>query len=176
MYQMAFNSSDIYLTRTKGWYSMLSVLLHPRSKGTVRLSSADPRAPLSIDLQFLADEADRVPLRAAIKLSLRLAAQMREQGYALQDALVPASESDADLDAWMHDTGRTTFHYSSTCRMAPEDDPEGGGVVDDQLRVHGVRSLRVADTSILPWILGAHLQASAVAIAEKCADMVIRGV
>lgn len=58
--------------------------------------------------------------------------------------------------------------------MAPEGDSEGGGVVDDKLRVHGVAALRIADTSVLPWILGTHLQAPAVMIAEKCADMMLR--
>ncbi len=55
--------------------------------------------------------------------------------------------------------------------MAPEHDPMGGGVVDDELKVYGVTNLRVADSSIFPWIPATHLQAPTVAVAEKCADM-----
>ncbi|KZO97716.1 GMC oxidoreductase, partial [Calocera viscosa TUFC12733] len=66
-------------------------------------------------------------------------------------------------------------HYSSTCRMAPEEgDPDGPGVVDDELRVHGVESLRVADASIFPKILSVHLQAPVVMVGEKCPDMIKR--
>ncbi|KZT08238.1 GMC oxidoreductase [Laetiporus sulphureus 93-53] len=171
---LAYGSIDVEMPRSRGLFSFLNVLLHPRSKGTVRLSSSDPREPLIVDPQFLSNPADIVPLRASVKLSLRLCDQMRKHGYMMDDWLVPESESDEDLDRFIRTHNRTTYHYSSTCRMAPEDDAEGGGVVDDELRVYGVRGLRVADTSILLWILGTHLQAPAVMIGEKCADMILR--
>ncbi|PCH36941.1 GMC oxidoreductase [Wolfiporia cocos MD-104 SS10] len=170
---MAYSSHDGIVPRTRGLFSFLSVLLHPRSKGSVRLSSPDPRAPLVVDPRYLSNAEDMAPLRASLKLSLRLRDQMRERGYTMDDWLVPASESDSDLDAFIRTSNRTTYHYSSTCRMAPEDDTDGGGVVDDELNVHRVGHLRVADTSIFPWIPGTHLQAPAVAVAEKCADMML---
>ncbi|KAI0922564.1 hypothetical protein AcV5_009503 [Taiwanofungus camphoratus] len=170
---MAYSSSDAPFPRTQGLFSFLNVLLHPRSKGTVRLSSSDPRGPLVVDPRYLSDAEDFAPLRASLRLSLRLRDQMRAQGYAITDWLVPPSESDEDLDQWIRTHNRTTYHYSTTCRMAPENDPEGGGVVDNELRVHGIGRLRVADTSVFPWILGTHLQAPAVAVAEKCAHMML---
>ncbi|THG97214.1 hypothetical protein EW026_g4734 [Hermanssonia centrifuga] len=151
---MAYDSSDQPFPKTKGVYSLLNCLLRPKSHGTVRLTSSDPNAPLSIDLRYLSDPKDITPLRASLKFSLRLRDKMREQGYKLVDWQVPASESDEDLD-----------------RMAPEHDPMGGGVVDDELKVYGVTNLRVADSSIFPWIPATHLQAPTVAVAEKCADM-----
>lgn len=172
--QMAYGSNDGPIPRTQGLFSLLNVLLHPRSKGTVRLNSRDPHAPLKIDPQYLSNPADLAPLRASLKLSLRLRDAMRARGYAMKDWLVPTSESDDDLDSYIREHNRTTYHYSSTCRMAPENDPDGGGVLDDELRVHGVARLRVADTSIFPWILGTHLQAPAVMVAEKCADMLLK--
>lgn len=137
----------------------------------MRLTSSDPKAPLAIDPRYLDNQEDIVTMRASMKFSLRLCDQMQEEGYNMVNGHRPASESDEDTEAFMRQQARTGFHYSSTCRMAPEDDGEGGGVVDDELRVHGVRNLRIADSSVFPWIPATHLQAPTVAVAEKCAQM-----
>jgi len=60
--------------------------------------------------------------------------------------------------------------------MAPENDSNGGGVVNDALIVYGVENLRVADSSIFPWVPATHTQAPTVAVAEKCADMILKGI
>ena len=158
-----------------GAFAFLNALLRPKSRGTVRLTSSDPKAPLAIDPRYLDNQSDVETMRASVKFSRRLGEKMQQEGYKMtvQDGHHPASESDEDLDAFMRLNCRTTFHYSSTCRMAPEHDREGGGVVDDELRVHGVRNLRIADSSVFPWIPATHLQAPAVAVAEKCAQMMI---
>ena len=83
-----------------------------------------------------------------------------------------ASTSDVEIDAFIRRWTRSTYHYSSTCRMAPENDLDSPGVVDDELRVHGVRGLRIADTSIFPQVIPAHLQAPAVMVGMKCAEMI----
>ncbi len=122
---------------------------------------------------YLSNPEDLVPLRAGLKCALRIVERMRTSGYEiLSDWAVPRSESDEDLETLIVERGVSSYHYSSTCRMAPEDDGAGGGVVDDELKVHGVCNLRIADTSVFPWIPATHLQAPAVAIAEKCAHMV----
>lgn len=176
---MAYDSGDSKnFDKSKGVYSFLSVLLHPKSKGLVRLTSRDPTAPLNIDLNYLSDPSDFGALRAALRLTLRIRDNMRALGYPLVDWEVPIGEDDEALDDFIRrpNRNRSTYHYSSTCRMAPEDDQDGGGVVDDELRVHGVDGLRVADSSVFPWVLGAHLQAPTVAVAEKCADMILKDV
>ncbi|KAI0665482.1 alcohol oxidase [Trametes maxima] len=181
---MAYDSSDPthppHIPRTTGTYSFLSVLLSPSSHGTVRLTSAHPHAPLSIDPRYLSSPADLIPLRAALRLSLRLRDALRARGYALTDATVPADETDAALDAWARTCCRTTYHYSSTCRMghspsATDGDGLRGAVVDARLRVHGVRGLRVADSSVFPWVPRTHTQAPTVAVAERCAEMILGG-
>ncbi|KII89426.1 hypothetical protein PLICRDRAFT_53855 [Plicaturopsis crispa FD-325 SS-3] len=173
---MAYNTSDVYLTEEQGgdgMFSFLGILLQPRSEGTVRLSSTDPRATPKVDLGYLSDPADTAVLRKIVLLSKRIAEKMRENGYAIADFVVPASESDADLDAFARQWSRTTAHYTSTCRMAPEHGAPGEspGCLDDELRVWGVKGLRVADASAFPDILATHLQAPVVMVAEKCADM-----
>ncbi|KIK55976.1 hypothetical protein GYMLUDRAFT_263894 [Collybiopsis luxurians FD-317 M1] len=169
---MAYDSTDNPEV-SRGMFSFLNVLLHPQSKGTVRLSSANPSDPLIVDPQYLSNAADFAPLRASLKLTLRLHDRMVEQGYPLVDYAIPAGEDDASLDKFIRKRNRTTYHYSSTCRMGPDSGKEDGGVVNEELVVHGFDNLRVADSSVFPWVLGTHLQAPTVAVAEKCADLIL---
>ncbi|KDQ20208.1 hypothetical protein BOTBODRAFT_27625 [Botryobasidium botryosum FD-172 SS1] len=176
------------LTRTSpGLLSLFTMLVQPRSTGTVRLASADPRATPLCDLAYFSDPTDYAPVRKGIKLCKRIAEGVRKsgEGYMMKEYSVPKSESDEDMDAFARKNLITAYHYSSTCRMAPEHPPAAGsgsgsdalsaapGVVDDELRVHGVEGLRVADCSIFPNILAVHLQAPAVMVAEKCADLLL---
>ncbi|EJU05212.1 alcohol oxidase [Dacryopinax primogenitus] len=158
----------------QGGFSFLTVLATPFSFGRVRLASTDPRQRPACDLGVLSDERDWAVIRVGLKLSLALAGEMKSQGYALKDQCVlPMDANEEEVKAFVRRQGRTTYHYSSTCRMAPEaGDGDGPGVVDDELRVHGVLGLRVADASIFPKILSVHLQAPCVMVGEKCADMI----
>lgn len=151
---------------------MLIAPLRPHSHGTIRLRTSDPLDQPLVDLGFLSDPRDRPTMRAAVRLGMRLADEMRATGYALTDLRTPRSTADADVDAFVAKQNVTCLHYSSTCRMAPLDDPDGPGVVDDELRVHGVANLRVCDASIFPQVPAAHLQAPVVVVAEKCAAMI----
>ncbi|KAH0826982.1 GMC oxidoreductase [Lanmaoa asiatica] len=152
-----------------GGFGFLAVTLRPTSTGTVRLASTDPCADPVVDPNYFATENDWQVMRSAVRFSLRIKHELAAQGYAISDADVPAGPADKDIDAFIVRHSQSTSHYSSTCRMAPESE---GGVVDDRLRVYGVRNLRIADSSVFPSILGAHLVAPTVAVAEKCADMI----
>ena len=79
--------------------------------------------------------------------------------------------SDEDLLTHARETGNTAYHPMGTCRMGSADRIDS--VVDDQLRVHGIEGLRVADASIMPTILSANLNAGALMIGEKAADLLI---
>lgn len=166
-----FNYSDPPIPFEAGVFSLKVGLMRPTSRGSVSLASDNPLDRPTCDLAFLKDPADFAVMRKGIKLAKRIGEKMREQGMNLKDLYMPESESDADLDAFVRKTARTTYHYGCTCRMAPENDIRPG-VVDDELRVHGIKNLRIADTSVIPDMMSAHLQAPVVMIAEKCADMV----
>ncbi|TFY83079.1 hypothetical protein EWM64_g928 [Hericium alpestre] len=157
------------LWSVKGIFTFLTTLLKPKSVGTMCLASADPRAWPDVQLGYLSNPEDYIPLQKCVRLALRLAEQMRAQGYPLKDLLVPETENDADMDRFIRANLRTSYHYSSTCRMAREVE---GGVVDDDLRVYGVQGLRVCDTSVFPEIVATHTMAPAVVVAEKCADLI----
>ncbi|KAF7347277.1 Oxygen-dependent choline dehydrogenase [Mycena venus] len=146
-------------------------LMRPQSRGSVSLASPDPLQRPACELGFLSNPADLAVMRRGIRLAKRIGEKMRELGAPLKDLYMPESETDADLDAFVRKTVRTTYHYGCTCRMAPESD---AGVVDDELKVHGIAKLRIADCSVIPEMMSTHLQAPAVMIAEKCADMIKR--
>lgn len=154
-----------------GTFAYLCTVLTPKSTGTVRLTSASARDQPLCDIGTLSHPEDRIPLRKALKFSLALRRRVRAGGYPIEDILVPSTESDVDLDSFTNENLMTTYHYSSTCRMADEIDQ---GVVDDELRVYGISGLRIADASIFPQIPACHLQAPVVMVAERCADFVTK--
>jgi choline dehydrogenase len=88
--------------------------------------------------------------------------------------MLPGPEVQTD-DEWLgfaRQYGSTAYHLIGTARMGPATDPTA--VVDDQLRVHGMQGLRVADASIMPSMPSANTYATTMMIAEKASDM-IRG-
>jgi choline dehydrogenase len=125
------------------------------------------------EMNYLAHPKDWATLRAALRVSIQLGRQMRANGYPLDEVVVPSALDDDTLDAFIKQRVETMFHYASSCRMASEADPLPG-VVDPELRVHGISNLRIADASILPSAPAVHPQALIYAVAEKCADIVLK--
>ena len=76
--------------------------------------------------------------------------------------------SDETLDAWLVDNLTTAIHMSSTCKMGPASDSMA--VVDQYCRVHGLEGLRVVDTSVMPDVVRANTNATAIMIGERVAD------
>ncbi len=154
------------------WFLWITASLQfARSRGHVRLTSADPTAPLDIDHAYLSDAADLEAQCDGIELVERItaAAPMRR---VLEPCVeeTPPWEDASELPAWARSRVGTTFHPSSTCRMGPASDPMA--VVDHDGRVHGVVGLRVVDASIFPTGPRANLHFTVVAVAEKLADVI----
>jgi choline dehydrogenase-like flavoprotein len=154
------------LPKSSGTFAYNCAALRPKSSGSVRLVSPNAHDMPLCDLGTLTHPDDRLPMRKALRMALALGRAVRAQGYSLEDLLVPASESDTDLDIFTNANVTTTYHYSCSCRMEEE---VRMGVVDDELRVHGVGGLRIADASVFPQIPACHLQAPVVMVAERCA-------
>lgn len=138
--------------------------MHPFSRGTCQINSADPFEPPSIDPRWLTNPVDRQVLVEALLFNrLILATPSMRLLQAAQ--FVPPIEATEDAINQVINNGiRTEFHPSGTCAMLPL---EQGGVVDPQLRVWGTRNLRVVDAGIFPMIPAAHLQAVVYGVAEK---------
>ena len=152
------------------YLSLRAVLLHPASRGSIRLRSADPMAKPRITFNLLADRSDYAPLRAAIRIARELVRQ-GDLARLVEREAVPGDEvhSDAQLDAFIRADLRTAFHAVGTCRMGIGDD----AVVDAELKVRGVDRLRVVDASIMPTITGGNTNAPTIMIAEKASDMIL---
>lgn len=144
--------------------SLTLAVMHPFSRGTCYINSADPFEPPQIDPRWLSNPTDRQVLVEAMLFNRQIldTPSMR----LLQAAqFVPPPDADADAINQVINNGiRTEFHPSGTCAMLPL---KQGGVVDPHLRVWGTQNLRVVDASIFPMIPGAHLQAVVYGVAEK---------
>lgn len=160
------------IDRSKGFFGLNCALLAAKSRGNVLLRSRDPMQNPACEMNYLTAPEDWAALRASLRVSVALARQMRVDAYALDDVKVPSALDDATLDEFIKAGMETMYHYSSSCRMAPEHDPLPG-VVDDELCVHGFSNLRISDASIFPTVPATHPQALVYAVAEKCADMML---
>ncbi|KAI1795254.1 alcohol oxidase [Ganoderma leucocontextum] len=167
------NVSDVDLPG-KGIFTLNTVLTRPKSEGTVRLQTSNPRARPEIELGFFGAPEDILSLRKGVRLAMRLADDVVKQGYPLKDLLVPGGTTDDDIDRFIRANAGTSYHYTSTCRMGSDTHGARQSVVDTELKVHGVQGLRVCDASVFPEIIGSHTMAPAVVVAEKCAAM-LRG-
>ena len=142
-------------------------LLHPKSRGTVRLRSSDPFASPRIAYDFLTHPADLPTLMEGARRALDVARQSPLDDFRGEPIGPAKIESDADLEAWIRKTAITAHHPCGTCAIS--------SVVDEELRVHGLQGLRVVDASVMPTIVSAHINATVLMIAERASDL-IRGV
>ena len=139
-------------------------LMHPLSRGTVKLASADAFTAPLIDPRWLANPFDLQVLISAMRFNQRIINTQAIQRLQPSYDTVPQDASAEALTAYLMKNLRTEFHYAGTCAMMPQ---QQGGVVDPNLLVYGTENVRVVDTSVFPIIPGAHLQAVAYAVAEK---------
>jgi choline dehydrogenase-like flavoprotein len=148
-------------------FSVAGVVLQPLSRGSVRLRSASPLDPPEIDPAFLTDDADVAVLVEGVKLARGIAAG-RPLARWLEDERAPgtAVQSDADIAAWIRANAHTIYHPVATCAM--------GRVVDSELRVKGLESLRVVDASVMPQLVRGHTHAATTMVAERAADLIRR--
>jgi choline dehydrogenase len=139
----------------------------------VRARSTDPFIDPAIQPNYLSHPTDREILIAGMK-RLRELLHTPELSQYIDFEALPGEkiQTDDELLDFAHRYGSTTYHLIGTCRMGPSTDPTA--VVDDQLRVYGLDSLRVVDASIMPSMPSANTYSSTMMIAEKAADM-IRG-
>jgi choline dehydrogenase len=147
--------------------------MRSRSRGWVRLASADPLAAPKIQFNYMSDAQDWQDMRACVRLTREIFAQAAFDPYRGRE-IQPGADvtSDDAIDAFIRDKVESAYHPTGTCRMGSPDDPMC--VVDPQTRVIGVDALRVVDSSIMPSITNGNLNAPTIMLAEKAADS-IRG-
>ena len=149
------------------------ILDQEASAGELRLVSADPHVQPYLDYRYFSDPWDRQRLREAVRKGIDLLAYSAF-GMIGAERFAPTDNdlsSDDALDAWMARNINTCIHMSCTCKMRPSSDPMA--VVDQYCRVHGLEGLRVVDTSVMPEVVRAGTNATAIMIAERVADWMI---
>ncbi|RQT36632.1 GMC family oxidoreductase [Burkholderia contaminans] len=145
-------------------------LLRPKSRGSVKLRSADPLDAPLIDPAFLDHEDDLEVLVDGYKLTRRLMAAPAMSRFVTEDMFASRSRSDDDIRALLRERTDTVYHPVGTCRMGND----ALAVVDSQLRVRGTEGLRVVDASIMPTLVGANTNAPTIMIGEKASDLIRR--
>jgi choline dehydrogenase len=145
-------------------------LLRPRSRGEVRLRSANPEDRPVVDPHFLQDPEDVAGLIRGVKICREI---MSHPALAdlIADELLPGrhAQSDQELEAFIRKYAKTVYHPAGTCRMGQD----RMGVVDERLKLHGVENLWVADTSIMPNLVSGNTNAPAIMIGERAADFIL---
>jgi choline dehydrogenase len=167
--QPFFVTPDIKLAKETG-ITIIAQQMRPESKGSIHIKSANAGQPPAIRFNFLAESIDRECLLATMRITRRLMEAPAMAWLGPEEAAPGAkAQTDAELLDFVARNAETTYHPIGTCKMGS--DPMA--VVDDQLRVHGIAGLRVADASIMPTLTSGNTNAPSIMIGEKAARMVL---
>jgi choline dehydrogenase len=155
-----------------GWRCVVPVgLLTPKSRGRLRLRSADPAVRANVDHAYLAEAEDTAALAFGVRWALQVVHQPEIAAYLGTPLRLPPDPEDGAFDAWIRATHAHIWHPAGTCRMGR--DPAQGAVVDPQGRVYGLQGLRVADASVLPALPRATPALPIAVIGERIADLIL---
>jgi choline dehydrogenase len=147
-------------------FVMLSILLHPYSRGSVTLSSASPSSPPRISPNYLLDERDLNTLATGAIECVKIVERMGFSSDHVVRNPTRFSKGLYDIDGWKEQCRQacaTLYHPSSTCAM--------GLVVDSNLNVKGIEGLKVADASVFPHLTSGNTNAPCIMVGEMAADI-----
>ena len=150
-------------------YSLHITVLRPKSRGSVWLNSADPAAHPAIDPAFLEDERDMETLVRGTKIAQRILRAPAFEKVKKKPFYASDTHDEEELRADIRARCDTQYHPVGTCKMGQDE----MAVVDERLRVHGLKGLRVADASIMPNLNSGNTNAPAIMIGEKAAHMIL---
>ena len=156
--------------RTEMWgngFSCHVCLLRPKSVGTVKIASTNPDDEPLIDPNYLSDDED---MEVMIKGYRKMMEIMNTEPLAqFNNVRNPINiDDDKAIESAIRARSDTIYHPVGTCKMGNDD----MAVVDSDLKVKGVKNLRVVDASIMPTLIGGNTNAPAIMIAEKAADLI----
>jgi len=157
------------LAKTSGITSIMGIL-RSESTGSIHVLSKAANRPPAIRFNFLSAQLDREVTLEAMRITRRIMTAPAMRRIATNEITPGATiQTDDELLDWVRQNAETTYHPVGTCKMGS--DPMA--VVDDQLRVHGVDGLRVADASIMPTLTSGNTNAPSIMIGEKASRMIL---
>jgi choline dehydrogenase len=145
--------------------------MYSDARGTVKITTADPRAKPALRFSYLSTDQDRREWVEAIRCARRILGQPAFAPYdAGETSPGPAVETDEQILDWVARDAETALHPSCTCRMGVDE----RSVVDPAtMRVHGLDGLRVVDASVFPYVTNGNIYAPTMMVAEKAADLIL---
>jgi choline dehydrogenase len=156
-------------THERPAFTLACSLIAPHSRGAVRLRSSDPKAKPAMTYNYLAERADTDAMVEAVLKIREIAAAKPLRAVAGPEIHQGApARTRAELEQKLRREASHTYHPACSARIGTEQD----GVVDPQLRVHGVDGLRVADASVFPTVTHGNTHAPSVMVGEKAADLI----
>jgi choline dehydrogenase len=157
------------LAKRSGITAIMNIL-RSESTGSIHVASKSPHVPPAVRFNFMSAQLDREVTLEAMRITRRIMTAPAMQGVAT-DEIAPGVniQADDELLDWVKKNAETTYHPVGTCKMGG--DPMA--VVDDQLRVHGMEGLRVADASIMPTLTSGNTNAPSIMIGEKASRMML---
>jgi choline dehydrogenase len=161
--------ANFKLAKASGVTAIMNIL-RSESTGSIHIASKAPKTPPAVRFNFLSAQLDRDVTLEAMRITRRIMTAPAMKDIAT-DEIAPGVniQSNDELLDWVKKNAETTYHPVGTCKMGS--DPMA--VVDDQLRVHGLEALRVADASIMPTLTSGNTNAPSIMIGEKAARMIL---
>jgi choline dehydrogenase len=150
--------------------TLMSTLIYPRSRGTLRLASGDPTAAPLIDFQYLAEPGDIDVLAEGTEMIREIMGGAAFGGAVKGEVHPGPSYAGGSLREEVRNRATTVYHGVGTCRMGVDE----RAVVGPDLKVRGVEGLRVADASIMPSITGGNTNAPSIMIGDKASELILQ--
>lgn len=154
-------------------FTLSPVHVKPDARGSVRLASNNPYDAPEIRFNFLQTQYDMQSMIAGVRFMRKISQQPALKNLVIEEIQPGLNvQSDQDMEAFIREKGYANLHPVGSCRMGVNED----AVVDPELKVYGIQSLRIADASIMPRVPAGNTHASSVMIGEKAADMILRSI
>lgn len=148
-------------------WALCAGLVAPKSRGELRLKSANPADRPIVDARFLSHPDDVKALAHGIELAREIGNSAAMRDFVKREVAPAQKLTGQDMENFVRDGATTYFHQAGTCRMGKDDK----AVVDAKLRVNGIKNLRIADSSVMPRIASVATMASCVLIGERMAEI-----
>ncbi|HWE34645.1 MAG TPA: GMC family oxidoreductase N-terminal domain-containing protein [Solirubrobacteraceae bacterium] len=175
-FQLLFGAGFFFEHALVSWDAPAAVIglsyIAPRSRGTVRIRSTDPTRKPAVVLNMLSEQSEMDEMIDAVERAREIAVTAPVSGL-LADEITPGRDvrTRDEIAAWIRTTCQHTYHPACSARIGSAAD----GVVDPELRVHGIERLRIADCSVMPTVTRGNTHAPAVMIGERCAEFIRAG-